>query len=1123
MQSFPLSSDEPIPQTARSGKHSGVLLKRFEKSQKNDRYHVRIETLNGLPVFDSKVIGCIPEASYNTVQKLIQVSNLTSKKTAARCLCTASSETIYSSNEQYLWRVCAKVMLPNATRLYEGTAFDQSLLQDLCGISPPGKERKSWEPRDFYNSVFVPRKSESISNFPAVQELKSELYPFQKRAVNWLLSREGVLAESVDKNARAPTCGFVCTEDTKNEACWINFFLGIVTTHENLLQEGLSSLRGGILSEEMGLGKTVEMIALVCLHQYQPQVSAGSVSALQACPATLIITPPSILHQWKSELQKLAPDLKVMQYEGLRHGSPENGDPNHLLHFQSHDVILTTYNVLAQEIHYAEDVPDRNMRHKKKYERRMSPLIKVKWWRVVLDEAQMIESGVSNAAKVAQVIPRHNAWCVSGTPVRKSSQDLRGLLIFLQCQPYCQSARLWDRLIRERREIFKEIFGTLALRHTKEQIRDEIVLPAQKRVVITVPFTQIEEQHYSTLFSQMCEECGLNTDGSPLADTWDPNAVTTIEKMRNWLTRLRQTCLHAEVGRSNRRALGSRKGPLRTVGEVLNVMMEQNSASFRTEKRSLLVSLARKGQVLEQAKRTEEALEVWLSTLAESELLVAEARSHLDAEISQATIYAETSQMNQDQSDDVATSRTGLPRQRLRAALEVEHMLSFFVANAYFQTKTNEQVTEPDSARYKELERLEEDHYERAKLIRKEMLVDTQKRADFLMASVKQKAQNQSFIQVPASTLRAERGGIESQQILAKLRDLAAVISRQADQIGKWRKVAVELLSIPLLDEEDKDLQGDEYEMSTQKQDKVYSYVDALRAIVADFSDLISGQQNTRIEHETKAALQIALGGGGHSPELLKELLSVRQNLKPRMGLGSVRGIISELRELRSTLRGLLERGSTRAGAELALLNETLKDAQSILTAQTKAATALEKEVELFTDTMNARLEYYRQLQHISDMVVPNEEELDQQGVEAALSNYLDTERKLQARISTLTSRSRYLEHLRDEATTESPRLCTICQQTFEVGILTSCGHSYCMECLRLWWHSHRTCPTCKKHLSKNDFHSITYAPTTEIPQQRNANSLKLQTPGSDHAGRDTTESRARKTRWTHRVSCHLL
>lgn len=136
----------------------------------------------------------------------------------------------------------------------------------------------------------------------------------------------------------------------------------------------------------------------------------------------------------------------------------------------------------------------------------------------------------------------------------------------------------------------------------------------------------------------------------------------------------------------------------------------------------------------------------------------------------------------------------------------------------------------------------------------------------------------------------------------------------------------------------------------------------------------------------------------------------------------------------------------------------------------------LEKEVELFKNAMNLRLEYYRQLQHISDTVAPFEEEMDEAARNTALLDRKAAECRSNARIATLKSRGRYLIHLRDEATNiGSQRMCIICQQPFEVGLLTSCGHSYCAECFRLWWNTHRNCPTCKKHLHKNDYHDITY------------------------------------------------
>ena len=71
------------------------------------------------------------------------------------------------------------------------------------------------------------------------------------------------------------------------------------------------------------------------------------------------------------------------------------------------------------------------------------------------------------------------------------------------------------------------------------------------------------------MFQEMCADCGVGPDGAPLKDDWDPNSPAVVEKMRNWLSRLRQTCLHPQVGLRNRKALGSSKGPLRTVAEVL--------------------------------------------------------------------------------------------------------------------------------------------------------------------------------------------------------------------------------------------------------------------------------------------------------------------------------------------------------------------------------------------------------------------------------------------------------------------------------------------------------------------------------------------------------------------------
>lgn len=185
-------------------------------------------------------------------------------------------------------------------------------------------------------------------------------------------------------------------------------------------------------------------------------------------------------------------------------------------------------------------------------------------------------------------------------------------------------------LISSHKGEFRKLFGSIAIRHTKSSVHNELKLPAQRRYVITMPFTPIEEQHYQELFSQMCEESGLNSQGVPLSDNWDPDEVSDV--MRRWLVRLRQTILHPEVGGRNRRALGQKDGPLRTVNQVLDVMVDQTDATIRADQRALLTSKLKRGQLMENSPRVQEALEIWQEVVTESRVIVEECREQLHQE-----------------------------------------------------------------------------------------------------------------------------------------------------------------------------------------------------------------------------------------------------------------------------------------------------------------------------------------------------------------------------------------------------------------------------------------------------------------------------------------------------------
>jgi E3 ubiquitin-protein ligase SHPRH len=954
----------------------------------------------------------------------------------------------------------------------------------------------TWALLHFYDAVHIPPADLQVS--PRIKHSLTDtaLLPFQERTVDWLLRREGVAFSASGTLepfvASSPPAFFRQTQDATGAPCYVSQLRGMVVADLNAARgDTLQTLRGGILAEEMGLGKTVELIALIVNHKRE--VLDGDVydtyigAQVKPSGATLIITPPSILEQWISEIHTHAPELKVCHYKGLKK-DPAIATVDHLIQY---DVVLTTYQVLSKEIHYAVPPPDRSTRHVQRTERRTSPLVGISWWRVCLDEAQMVESGVSQAAKVARIIPRCNAWAVSGTPLRKDVQDLRSLLIFLRCDAFANKS-VWGRL---NKASFKGIFSEIALRHNKDEVRDELRLPPQKRVVITVPFTAIEEQNYTELVRQMCNECMLSPEGIPQYESTRPITHPEVaERMREWLVRLRQTCLHAHVGRKNRKALGSKNGALRTVQEVLEIMIEQNDAHWKSEAREMILGQIKLGHIKAYAgnveDRAQSALPYYQEALKDAQSFFVMLRKDLLTEqqklgkitatnsSSSASLPVADEGEDQDKEGE-NMGRIPVLRKSLRSFLEVEHACKFFIATAYHQLKENEQLTKPESEDYHRLDKLEADWYEQAKIVRRELLQESKSKAQQQMAKVQSK---KPFHRVPKIDDLPDTGGIEARKTLDTMDNIIDFLNAQAEQIQIWRMKIVDLLLTRLVDDDDDhETTGEEYDDSLKAQDKLYVYIMALRTLIADRNTAVHGLHDTLIEHELKAAEKQALrkndaeGDRGHAPELLIEVVNMRSKLQATLQTGSLKGVISGIRSLITGLQWRVDGGDTRASAELSILQKHIAKIQAIATDQAKAITELEKEQETFRGTMNQRLEYYRQFQHISDTVAKYKEGLDETFDEREFNKCDKLTTKKKENVAGFKKKYTYLKYLRTENQNETEAKCIICLEDIEIGRLTSCGHSYCKECINTWWHSHRNCPKCKKKLNSSDFKNISF------------------------------------------------
>ena len=158
---------------------------------------------------------------------------------------------------------------------------------------------------------------------------------------------------------------------------------------------------GACLADDMGLGKTVQVIALLLAKKADEGVRA---------PALLIV-PASLIGNWKAEVAKFAPDLRLF----IAH--PSQTDRERLTLAATHpaealrgfDVMLTTYQFLQKT--------DAWLSHA--------------WSMVILDEAQAIKNSGSGSAKAVKAVQAPVRIALTGTPVENRPGDLWSLFDFL--------------------------------------------------------------------------------------------------------------------------------------------------------------------------------------------------------------------------------------------------------------------------------------------------------------------------------------------------------------------------------------------------------------------------------------------------------------------------------------------------------------------------------------------------------------------------------------------------------------------------------------------------------------------------------------------------------------------
>jgi hypothetical protein len=178
----------------------------------------------------------------------------------------------------------------------------------------------------------------------------------------------------------------------------------------------------------------------------------------------------------------------------------------------------------------------KSLRHAKKYAVPQSPLLEVEWWRVALDEAQLV--GHSAAAAMASRLRSQIRWCVTGTPVGPHGvQDLLGLLQFVKVAPYCtpQGSYAWQCHVmqpwREGRSApLVALLRAVLRRSTKRQVAAEVALPAMAPLRdVRLQQTRRERTFYEEVLSHARKAgaslVALDEEGPPLDPSRPPSSA----------------------------------------------------------------------------------------------------------------------------------------------------------------------------------------------------------------------------------------------------------------------------------------------------------------------------------------------------------------------------------------------------------------------------------------------------------------------------------------------------------------------------------------------------------------------------------------------------------------------
>lgn len=453
---------------------------------------------------------CFPDKNYiitNTLNlELYKVYLFTYNEMGA----TIRATVVEINNEKLMEYVLNKKPIPNKdflSNLCKYHTLYEKASQGIDFLDRKHNEKKILEStKNITTNAMTPNAdpTDPIEHQPAFTTIP--LYDYQKRTIKWMLNKERNY-ESIYYN--------------KNDEILIGDVVYDTLTQDFMLATNREKLtfKGGALIDEVGLGKTYQMITVALSNP------ANNINYIQDkydklfSKATLVLCPNQLVGQWTREIEKVIKKnygISIISFFTKNHY-----DKFTYQDLLDADFVIVSYNFLANQCFLNPWVSKLSSQKSYLTSSRFSktdcekilkemgnnikknisslqevcanPLL-IHWHRLVVDEIHEIYTN-SKMNYVAVILPFFQAnykWCLTATPFDKTDECLLSMVKYVT-----DSFDRTDNNVFKDKIIADHLNKNFFRRNTKKSVMSEYKLPPLKENLIWLNFSKTEWMMYN--------------------------------------------------------------------------------------------------------------------------------------------------------------------------------------------------------------------------------------------------------------------------------------------------------------------------------------------------------------------------------------------------------------------------------------------------------------------------------------------------------------------------------------------------------------------------------------------------------------------------------------------------